>query len=170
LFASRANIALEEEKQLKLALEISRLEQNSSNGQMKDIRKMSDITVGMMVEIVLLGQENTRQRTLGEVVRILSPESWQMEGVLVELTHEIIGRVTGLCDEKFVPTKYSLSSQIASDDEEEYLWVPAKEVEVESNVICPIGCGTSLCGMTDQEINNHVDGCLRVESLSKLFA
>ena len=176
LFAQLSgDVPTTEEEQLRIALEISKLDQSSS--QVKDIRKSSDITEGMAVEIVLLGQEKSRQRTQGTVVRILS-SGWDVDGIVVEISHGIIGRITGLCGEKFVPTQFSLSTvpgepqvpqEVESDD---YLWSPLPEEansEGDDNSLCPIGCGTSLSDFGDDEINHHIDNCLRVTSLAKLY-
>merc|ERR1712137_780762 len=119
---------MDEEEQLQLALELSRLEiQNEySPEQIKDIRKIEDIHPGMNVEAVVLGFENTRQRTLGTVVRILSEGTWDIDGVLVELEYGIIGRVTGLPERDFVSSKYTLSLNSEQDpSDEELLWNPS---------------------------------------------
>lgn len=161
-----------EDEEFRIAMEISKLEQSSGN--IKDIRRINDIDIGTEVEIVLLGQEESRQRTIGTVVRVISKGEWDMDGVLVEIDYSITGRVTGICNDKFIGTKYSLSLHYGNN-EEDLLWnsstsddQPEEQAPQNQDVICnddpqilcPVGCGANLAGLGDEDINSHVDLCL----------
>ena len=160
---------LTEDEQIQMALELSKLEFSDEPRQiMKDIRLMQHFQPGMKVEIFLPGQEESRQRTTGIVIHVLSSNPM---GCLVELEYGIIGHVSGLCDQdcNYIPTTYSLSHPEHNQDdsdEELFLW---EEKEVKSNTpiqntiqpgACPVGCGKLLQNLSTQEIDAHVTLCL----------
>ena len=167
---------LSEEEQLQLALELSLVtmgeEELPMSDQMQplpsvdewipasvhipDIRCTSDIEEGMLVEVVLPRMKETRQRTKGIVIRVVSLYPWEEDGVLVELEHGVQGHVTGLIDAQFIPSQLSLGvptplekpSQPSPD---------SKEV-----LICPAGCKGDLSGLNNQEMNDHITHCLQM--------
>ena len=168
-------IRLSEEEQIQMALSLSTIEiESAKDSKLKDIRCTDDIEIGMNVEVFLIGYEQTRQRTIGTITRIINTSPIQTKGVLVELEYGIVGHVTALCDYEYLPTEFSLSHKDKKkslhdnmDEDDLYLWVespndnnklqnePSKEIQ-----LCPIGCGTNLISMSITEVNEHVDSCL----------
>ena len=169
-------IRLSEEEQIQMALSLSTIEiESPKDSKLKDIRCPDDMEIGMNVEIFLIGYEQTRQRTIGTITRIINTSPIQTKGVLVELEYGIVGHVTALHDYEYLPTEFSLSHKDKRNpppdninEDDLYLWVespndnnklqnepPSKDIQ-----LCPIGCGTNLISMSITEVNEHVDSCL----------